>query len=64
MREEEARTKWCPMVRCAGDGSAFNTDTQTPMAPFYMCRGSDCMMWHKESYADEGTGNCSLKNKG
>lgn len=77
MNEEIARTKWCPFVRMGGD-TACNRDAQTPMALFYMCIGSDCMMWEAETYYDnngrpvkndDGTwkmsdrGDCGLKTK-
>jgi len=53
MTEDEARTKWCPMVRLAGGvdwtGSS-NSDAQTPYnkSPLHCCIASDCMMWRIE----------------
>lgn len=42
MTEDEAKLKWCPMVRCPVDpndnGPSFGFE-QT------RCRGSACMMW-------------------
>ena len=54
MKEEEAKTKWCPMVRCSntGDGAdnrvidkgkVYGTNT-----PWDCCVASDCMMWRRE----------------
>lgn len=50
MTEEEAKQKWCPMVRASisqGDGNASNRDCHRPNeAPEYaQCIGSKCMMW-------------------
>ena len=52
MTEDDARSRWCPMVRNAGGidwtGSA-NRDPQSGStgadAPYYKCIASDCMMW-------------------
>jgi len=75
MKEEDAKQKWCPHMRVGSP--ACNTDMQTPMAPFYLCRGSDCMMWEsfykiengKYIRNDQGQymlsdeGDCGLKSK-
>lgn len=48
MKEEKAKTKWCPMVRVADCGaenaSAVNRLHQQE-APTTQCLASDCMMW-------------------
>ena len=47
MTEEEAKTKWCPMSRCADpENSAINK-------PYFedidnQCMASACMMWRCE----------------
>ncbi len=50
MKEEDAKQKWCPMVRCAAgieDNNAANCgetiENRNP--PFARCIGSECMMW-------------------
>ena len=57
MTEEEAKTKWCPMVRAftswwpygadttapTGGAAAINRDS--PNTNRYNCIGSSCMMW-------------------
>lgn len=69
MTEEEARTKWCPMVRFAAneEDSAANrwpsldkpVVTMTPDES--MCIASDCMMWVWSDATYEGaTGKCGL----
>ncbi len=68
MTEEEAKTKWCPMVRInvalnAAQGvGAFNRDGGD-----FDCIASDCMMWRwntriKIGYKYEG-GYCGLGGK-
>jgi hypothetical protein len=41
MTEEEAKTKWCPMFRCAGDGGNADADGGRRTK----CIGTRCMMW-------------------
>jgi hypothetical protein len=63
MTEDEAKTKWCPMVRI----SAFGEHTSSPPANRVMdainktvarnprdcrCLGSECMMWRLSKPAD------------
>ena len=55
MTEEEAKTKWCPMVRmnlCYEAGKevgSWNRDGGD-----CMCIASDCMMWRRDKkYSDE-----------
>ena len=65
MKELDAKTKWCPMVRCAGFKAAANRDGQTGWTyPKYLCIGSDCMMWveiEDRTFPDHG--DCGLKSK-
>lgn len=49
MTEDEAKTKWCPLARVAGQPVAgnrypFDTDYSEKHA-FATCIGSDCMAW-------------------
>lgn len=47
MTEDQARAKWCPMVRhtCVSDDAAFNRDADNWAGVNLNCVGSDCMMW-------------------
>ena len=50
MTEDEARTKWCPMVRHVfevDEGDAFNRISNITGGASYNlnCIASDCMMW-------------------
>lgn len=53
--EEEAKTKWCPMVRCEGDNRHWGSPTQA--APISACVGSGCMMWRDCGPKHETTRN-------
>lgn len=58
---EEARQKWCPFVRAAGDHSGHaatgvvtanrNSDGDTPLSS--NCIASDCMSWRWATYAED-----------
>jgi len=61
MTEEQAKTKWCPMVR---GGLNVHTTWGSPREPgaeqrnpaAARCIGSDCMMWRwNEKYKANGT---------
>ncbi len=65
MTEDEAKTKWCPMVRVlmsSKDGNSFEPsfnrmvledDPQTPRIGGAMnCIGSACMMWRWQTDPD------------
>jgi hypothetical protein len=45
LTEEEARKKWCPMVRHSdsGTGGSYNRPNTQP----YTCIASECMMWRQ-----------------
>ena len=76
MTEDEAKTKWCPMVRHEGDeNGSFNrgnpgdeiNDHDKNRGTLCNCIASDCMMWVKEreiSKIDDkdwyGHGRCGL----
>jgi len=50
MTEEEAKTKWCPMVRFTGAGTATDQEWATNRggdygAQAFKCIGSECMAW-------------------
>lgn len=73
MTEEEARKKWCPMVRFAGQvlEPAYNrTNSGITLQQHDKCIASDCMMWrwtfgkedNRELYGDH-TGYCGLRGK-
>ncbi len=44
MTEEEAKKKWCPMVR-HGDSARNRTYNEGAMLQAFACIASDCMMW-------------------
>ena len=43
MTEEEAKTKWCPMIRFTSAQSGLDSFENRGSA--CMCIASDCMMW-------------------
>ncbi|MEE9540338.1 MAG: hypothetical protein V3V85_02450 [Candidatus Thorarchaeota archaeon] len=68
MKEEEAKTKWCPMARVAtaihdwdhaetGIGAAAcNRGNENEMTEDANCLGTACMMWR----GSEHVGGCGL----
>jgi hypothetical protein len=77
VKEAEAKTKWCPMVRASMYAdTAVNTNllpkTQHTDGGWDCCVASNCMMWRKEkddygeSYGDEipdDLGYCGLAGR-
>lgn len=62
MTEEEARTKWCPMVRTADDNRSIN---QEPQPKWNCCIGSGCMWWGWEEDKPEcDRGRCEASGSG
>ncbi len=61
MTEDDAKTKWCPMVRQSFDGVAINvTDSEFPP-----CIGSACMMWREKSvWVEDHLGNFGEQSGG
>jgi hypothetical protein len=43
MTEADAKTKWCPFVRCDGTNRHWGSDHEA--APISRCVGSRCMAW-------------------
>lgn len=71
MNEEEARTKWCPMVQVIPIRESFmqNRDIQETEPANYCCIASDCMMWreHKQLRGDItglGSANATFETVG
>jgi len=74
MKESEARTKWCPMVRACGDYEDEHGNNRTkdghPQSGT-LCIGSACMMWNTAWVHENGSslnpmvptdeGDCGLK---
>lgn len=53
MTEDEAKTKWCPMVRYVSTrGEGINRwiseDDAQPSPDMAKCLGSGCMMWRED----------------
>lgn len=63
MTEDEARTKWCPMVRYAAEriepGYNRTEDIDKTMQRS-ACIASDCMMWREEWVKEDEGGGHSL----
>jgi hypothetical protein len=65
MTEEQAKTKWCPMVR---GGLNVHTTWGSPREPgpeqrnpaAARCIGSECMMWRWDRDTDHVHGHCGL----
>ncbi len=64
MTEDEAKEKWCPMVRTADSGEpgalAVNRDAAVPAN--YNCIASDCMMWAWSGEVIQGKGRDGILN--
>lgn len=61
MTEDEAKTKWCPMVRWSGDNAAGFGNNRGRIDKDQhnaYCIGSQCMMWreHTEKILDPEPG--------
>ena len=70
MTEDEARTKWCPMVRfhfsreAAYDNKPLVDGEPPPQETVALCIASDCMMWKPATRiqgAPGDKGDCGLK---
>ena len=49
MTEDEAKTKWCPMVRSSDlEKDVDNCYIKDRNPTYSRCIGSDCMMWRWE----------------
>jgi hypothetical protein len=62
MTPEQAKTKWCPMVRCGSakpdDGIEPDNSTLQDRTPVYArCVGADCALWRDYGHQD---GECGL----
>ena len=65
MTEEEAKTKWCPMVRHMVYPNTFDPSGGNIPHEYSCCIASDCMMWRWDEkgghYITKGTGTSSEK---
>ena len=64
MKEEQAKTKWCPMSRTV-DGDVVTNKDGGKVSDIDMCLTSKCMMW-REYYGDDKVtilGFCGLAGK-
>jgi hypothetical protein len=51
MTEDEAKTKWCPMVRTGlTAGMAVNHHVSGDVDEQTRCKASECMMWRWEQH--------------
>ena len=71
MTEEEAKAKWCPMVRHGGDNSTFNrgglnvlNDHKHNQGMLCNCIASGCMWWGWEHCETERRGRCEVNGGG
>jgi hypothetical protein len=64
MTEEEAKKKWCPMVR-HGDSARNRTYNEGAMLQAFACIASDCMMWREDVIGGRGEryGYCGIGGK-
>ena len=63
MTEQEAKTKWCPMIRSsAGIESNCATNTYDESYTHPSCIASDCMMW-RWTDSPHTKGYCGLGGK-
>ena len=64
MTEEEAKQKWCPMVRLgnayAPDGDSVSWDNRGNGYHETNCIGSECMAWRLAHADSHSTGSCGL----
>lgn len=59
MTEQEAKTKWCPMVRLLSEGQPGQLLSNRPnSAPGGNCIGSGCMMWRIRRWDSYPDGQC------
>ena len=72
LTEDEARQRWCPMVRVEGNNRVHNTksDGYENADNNYRCIGSSCMAWREYEIAfahgeipKEHRGYCGLAGK-
>jgi len=58
MTEQEAKTKWCPMVRHVKDQEGnFYTTNGCNSSGFETCIASDCMMWRWQYQEEKREGH-------
>lgn len=66
MTEQEAKTKWCPMVRSSSfsnnapyaESAVNRNDAGKTDEQRFSCIASDCMLWEWDGY--EKKGHCGL----
>jgi hypothetical protein len=71
MTEDEAKTKWCPMVRVIAYNGTYSSNRLDSSVMSKKCIASNCMLWrwlHPEyvrgTEADKGlSGYCGLGGK-
>jgi hypothetical protein len=71
MTEQEAKTKWCPMVRHVGPKAPLDSTPQDAVHNNGAhCKGAQCMMWRWDGWTTEpitdgkpDQGHCGLAGK-
>ena len=68
MTEDEAKKKWCPMVRDGIEPMGNTAGDENRIPDWSLCIASDCMMWRwSEGNGERGIGNeqgcCGLTEK-
>lgn len=66
MTEEEAKEKWCPMVKATCDRKTEDEAWERLEGQVARCITSDCMMWREyvpEHIRGETYGYCGLADK-
>jgi hypothetical protein len=61
MTEDQAKTKWCPMVRFSiGEDDNNSCNNRDISGDVTKCIGSDCMMWRMKYVEQQDERNVSV----
>lgn len=65
MTEQEAKTKWCPMVRHVGPKAPLDSTPQDAVHNNGAhCKGAQCMMWIWDGWREGTTFKTSVDDNG
>lgn len=59
---EEAKTKWCPMIRNSNGGNYSDSVSRKNSFEGYCCISSNCMMWEYANSDNKKTGYCGISS--